>query len=123
MLPNFYYQNYQEFAAILQQLQANAKRNESDTGGLRQCFQEAQQFFQQRIVSLDAPELAPSIESRIRAYNTEIDKQLRLLGVDVMFLQAARQPETASARQEQVFTRIQMLLGYCDALLAKSDES
>lgn len=122
MLPNFYDQSYQEFVAILQQLEANAKRHEVDALRLRQIFQEAQHFFGQRIMRLDASELEPRIESRVRSYHTEIDKQLRLLGVDLMFLQAARQPETASTRKTQVFARIQTLISYCDALLEARGE-
>lgn len=121
MLPNFYYQIHQEFVAILQQLQADAKHTEPDMLKLRQSFEDAQQFFGQQVVNLDTSAIDPRIASRVRSYHTEIDKQLRLLGVDIMFWQAARQPETANKRQTQITARIQTLIGYCEALLeAKS---
>lgn len=117
MLPNLYYQRYQEFKQALEQLQQTAAGIELDARGLRQSSLEAQQFFQQQIVSLDAGDLEPALEPRVRSYQTEMSKQLRLLGMDVMFLQAARQPETAACRQEQLSHRIQTLISYCNALL------
>ncbi len=113
MLPNLHYQRYQEFKQALEQLQTAASR----VYGLEsRHFLETQQFFQQQIMSLDG-DLESADESRIRSYQTEMSKQLRLLGMDMTFLQAARQPETAQARQMQLHQRIQTLISYCDALL------
>jgi len=52
-------------------------------------FPEAQQF-QQQIVSLDAGDLEPDSQPRVRSYQTEMSKQLRLVGIDVMFCKGAR---------------------------------
>ncbi|OKH26299.1 heterocyst frequency control protein PatD [Chroogloeocystis siderophila] len=117
MLSNFHYQSYQEFAAILDELQANANSAQLDFTQLRRVFEQAQQLFRQQIVTMDTSNLAPSVASRVHSYHTEIDKQLRLLGVDVSFLQAARQPATIAARKARVFTRIQTLINYCQVLL------
>ena len=116
MLPNLHYQRYQEFKQALEHLQQTASATGLDAPKLRQSFLEAQQFFVQQIVNLDG-DLEPDDEPRVRSYQTEMSKQLRLLGMDVMFLQAARQPETAASRQEQLSHRIQSLISYCDALL------
>lgn len=117
MLPNHHHQRYQEFSKALEQLQQTAADTQVDVPRLRQRFLEVQQFFQQQIVSLDAADLEPDTEPRVRSYQTEMSKQLQLLGMDVMFLQAARQPETAKGRQMQLSRRIQTLQSYCDALL------
>ena len=117
MLPNIHHQRYQEFKRALEQLQQTLAGAQLDAPRLRQSFLEAQQFFQQQIVSLDAGDLETADEPRVRSYQTEMSKQLRLLGMDVMFLQAARQPGTAKGRQQQVGDRIQTLIGYCNTLL------
>lgn len=117
MLPNLHRQRYQEFSKSLEQLQQTAVGSQLDIPMLRQSFLEVQKFFQQQIVSLDAGDLEPDTEPRVRSYQTEMSKQLRLLGMDVLFLQAARQPGTAKGRQLQLSDRIQTLQRYCDAIL------
>jgi hypothetical protein len=49
---------------------------------------------------------------------TEINKQLRLLETDLIFLKAARQPATLQQRHQQIQTRLTLLLRYCEAILA-----
>ncbi|MBE9192846.1 heterocyst frequency control protein PatD [Gloeocapsopsis crepidinum LEGE 06123] len=120
MLSNFHYQSYQEFAAVLKQLQANANRAQPDVVKLHEVFQQAQRLFGQQIITLDSSDLEPSVASRVRSYHTEIDKQLKLLRMDMTFLQAARQPETIIARKEQICLRIQTLINYCNVLLEVS---
>lgn len=117
MLPNLYRQRYQKLFELLERLQQTVAQSEPDAQGLRQNFLEAQQFFQQQIVSLDASNLDPADEPRVRAYQTEMSKQLQLLGMDVMFLQAARQQQTAKTRKTQLTQRLQTLIGYCNAVL------
>lgn len=116
MLPNLHHQRYQEFKQVLEQLQKTTG-SRLEPSGLRQSFLEAQQFFQQQIVSLDAGDLEPADEPRVRSYQTEMSKQLQLLGMDVTFLQAARQPATAKNRLLQLEQRIQTLISYCNTLL------
>lgn len=116
MLSNLHRQRYQEFSEVLEQLQQTAASIQLDTAKLRHSFLEAQQFFQQQIVTLDAGELDPSL-ARVRSYQTEMSKQLQLLGMDVMFLQAARQEETVEGRQRQLRDRLKTLISYCDAIL------
>lgn len=117
MLPNIYYQRYQEFALMLKQLQQAAVGAVPNAQGLRQSFLNAQQFFVQQIVSLDNKDLDPNVEPKVRSYQTEISKQLQLLGMDMMFLQAARQQQTATVRQNQISQRLQTLIGYCNAII------
>lgn len=116
MLPNLHHQRYQKFKQALEQLQAAAGA-QLDAPRLQQNFLEVQQFFQQQIVTLDADDLALDSEPRVRSYQTEMSKQLRLVEMDVMFVQAARQQETHQQRQVQLSNRIQTLISYCDALL------
>lgn len=123
MLPNFHYQCYVEFKQALEQLQQTACCDELDVSKLRQSYQKTQQLFQQQILSLDASDLDSVDEARVRSYHTEISKQLRLLSMDVIFLQAARQPGTFTDRQNQILQRIQTLIGYCDRILQLNSRS
>jgi septum formation inhibitor MinC len=118
MLPKLYHQCYQEFIGLLEQLQQAVAAAQLGAKGLRQSFLEAQQFFQQQILSLDTDDLEPADEPRVRSYQTEISKQMQLLGMDVMFLQAARQPQTAKTRQTQILQRLQILISYCEAMIS-----
>lgn len=56
----------------------------------------------------------PSQES---SYLTEIHKQFRLLGIDISFLQGARQLRTQETRLKTIQERILILMGYCQAIL------
>lgn len=122
MLPIIYYQRYQKFLELLEQLQPASAATQVDTQKLRQSFLAAQQFFQQQMV-IDTSTLDSSDASRVLSYQTEIDKQLNLLGVDVIFLQAARQPQTAQSRQMQISQRLQTLVSYCNALMEGQEEA
>ncbi len=115
MLSQLFHQRYQEFFYLLEQLRAAS--TQSDKVKLKQSVQIAQQFFQQQIVTLDPQDLSPQEESKIRSYQTEISKQLQLVGMDVIFLQAARQQATAANRQMQLADRIQTLIRYCNTIL------
>jgi hypothetical protein len=124
MLPKVHRRRYEELKQALEQLQQTAAGAELDASGLqlsklglRQRLLTAQQFFQQQVVSLDAGDLEPADEPRVRSYQTEMSKQMQLLGMDVMLWQAARQPGTAIGRQQQLRDRIQTLISYCDAIL------
>lgn len=122
MLPKLYYQRYQEFRDLLERLQQAVSGNAIDATALRQSFLEAQKFFGQQIISLDNPDIDAADESRLRSYQTEIGKQLNLLSIDVTFLQAARQLETAKTRKMQIEQRLETLLGYCNAILKANGE-
>ena len=108
MLPE-YHQHYQQFVKIIEQMQASQQQ---DLALLRQSHQKAQQFFIQQILTLE-----PLDNYQIRSYQTEISKQLQLIGMDVIFLQAAKVPETAANRQKQLLQRLPTLLNYCNAIL------
>lgn len=109
MLPE-YQQHYQQFVQLLEQLQAASQQQ--DFALFRKSHQTAQQFFRQQILTLE-----PVDNYQIRSYQTEIGKELQLIGMDVIFLQAARVPETSANRQKQLLNRLPTLLKYCHAIL------
>lgn len=77
---------------------------------LQAQFLLAQQHFQHQILPLgDAIASAQPVI-------TEMNRTLRLLAMDVAFLQAARQSTTAQQRQRQLVEKIDRLLSFCHAL-------
>ena len=122
MLPQAHRQRYQEFQRSLQQLKATVTQAKPSGEALKTAFQDLQQFFQGQIVPLGLEDLEhPGLEQRVQSYQTEMSKQLRLMGTDVMFLQAARQSTTFQQRQMQISDRLTMLIGYCDVLLQEGE--
>ncbi len=119
MLPEIHCQRYQDFQQILERLYRLISQPSWDAALLKAEIALAQQFFQDQLRSLDLDELDAVMEPRSRSLQVEINKQLRLLATDVMFLQAAKQAVTRQQRLEQVSDRVNTLIGYCDALLQK----
>ena len=95
---------------------ADLKQNAVSTE-LRSALTELQKEFQGEICTLNLDDLSDSEAHRVRSIWVEIDKQLRLLGMDISFVQAARQPETLQKRLAQMQERLKMLMSYCEALL------
>ncbi|HAX78429.1 MAG TPA: hypothetical protein DCY88_22030 [Cyanobacteria bacterium UBA11372] len=123
MLPHFYRDRYQEFSALLAQLQQTVADDNLDPTLLRQSFEQLQLFFQQQIISLDSDKLDPSVMSRVQSLLTELNKQMRLLSIDVTFLQASRQSTTTQQRLAQIRSRITTLVSYCNVLLDNDSAS
>ncbi|MBO1064062.1 MULTISPECIES: heterocyst frequency control protein PatD [Nostocales] len=101
---------YQELATFLDEFRTNVTAGKLNAGELRPHLAKLQAFFSQQIVPLvDA-------NSREQSYKTEISKQLRLLEVDMMFLQGAKQLTTLQARLKTIEERIDTLIRYCQAI-------
>lgn len=109
---------YQRFYEALQQFQQAVNRNSQDQATVQADFLQLQQFFQQKIASFSLDELAPEAATQVHAIQTEVNKQLRLLAIDVSFLRAARQTATAQKRRAQMNERLNLLRRYCEALIA-----
>jgi hypothetical protein len=104
------HQKYHAFAILLEQLRLDAASNQLDAPKLREGVLFLQKYFQQEIV--------PLLEESYReqSYRTEISKQLRLLDVDAMFFQGAKQAATAQARLQTIGSRLTTLIQYCEAV-------
>jgi hypothetical protein len=87
-----YVEKYQEFATLLEQFRSDVTQNQINAPILKQRLRELQEWFVQQIVPIC------DLDSREQSYQTEMSKQLRLLEIDVMFFQGARQSVTAEAR-------------------------
>jgi hypothetical protein len=102
---------YDTLATLLKHLGVDVSANKLSVQELRQRIRILQQFFQEQIVPLD------SDEWHERSYRTEISKQLRLLDIDILFLQGAKQQSTVETRLKGISDRISILTGYCQAVL------
>jgi hypothetical protein len=76
-----------------------------------------QATFSQTIAQIDLTDIPPPANHRLQSLQVEISKELRLLQVDMLFLQTAKQPETVAHRQQQMQNRLGTLLRYCAIVL------
>jgi hypothetical protein len=107
---------YQGLKLALEDLKATLAEDGLNIGELKLAVAELQDHFQSEIWPLGINSLDPSLGHQLQAVNVEIDKQLRLLTMDVMFLQASRQSTTIEQRQGQIRDRLTTLIRYCHAL-------
>lgn len=115
-MPPKYFQIYQAFEQDVNGLsRAIAQREDSVT--IKADVSALQAFFQTHIWILNLDELDPTLAHQVQSFNVEIDKQLRLLSMDGMFLQAAKQASTREQRLNQMGDRLTLLLRYCHGLL------
>ncbi len=83
----------------------------------QQAFSSVQGVFQTQIQPIE------SENYQVRSLLVEINKQMRLLGMDALFLQTARQPEKVQQRIGQMRDRLDLLTKYCEGILALSADS
>lgn len=121
VLPLPYQQGYEAFRQILEQMRPLAVSVAIESMALGACATELQQLFRSQILSLPKGELSLTLQHQVQAYHVEIDKQLRLLSMDVLFLQAARQAATVEQRLGQVRDRLDTLQRYCEALTEQTE--
>ncbi|HEY9630155.1 MAG TPA: heterocyst frequency control protein PatD [Coleofasciculaceae cyanobacterium] len=123
MLPEPYRQLYQNFQRLLYQLQTQLAQG--DRSLLQADLAAAQSYFQSQILAINLEELEPegleaAVAAKTQSFQVEINKQMRLLKTDLMFLQTARLTITQSQRQQQMGDRIVLLLRYCEAVLGET---
>jgi hypothetical protein len=141
MIPELYQRRYQEFCQHVGQLRIHVAQPLTPTEPQKLVLQAAclkseitqlQHNFRDDILSLTAiadstaseneparvNEVPPEIAHRLQAIQVEIDKQLKLLAMDVLFLQTARQATTAEQRQQQMGDRLEQLERYCALVLS-----
>lgn len=110
-------QKYHEFATLLKQLRDDVNKSTLNVTELRQSVVSLQQFFQQQIVPLAEEDHNSQNLGRVQSYQTEMSKQMRLLEIDVMFFQGARQASTAQDRLNAISNRLTTLIEYCNAIV------
>jgi ABC-type transporter Mla subunit MlaD len=108
---------YQALVNLLEQLRTDVSNLQVSTPELKERVATLQELFGQEIVPL-----AEAANSREQSYQTEMSKQLRLLALDVMFLQGARQTATTQTRLKTISDRLSTLIQYCQAVLQQGTQ-
>jgi hypothetical protein len=75
------------------------------------------------VLQIQWDEAAATLPPHLIAIQVEINKQLRLLSTDVMFLRTAKKPENRQSRQSQMVDRLTLLERYCEQAIALLDGS
>lgn len=130
MMPPLFQERYQSFRQTVVQVRTVAEPGSQPSEGqiasqpvaLQAALKHLQQQFQSDILTLDLSQLDGATAHQVQAFQIEMDKQVRLLGVDALFLQAARQSATAAQRQQQMRDRLAMLIRYCDGVLGEGTD-
>ncbi len=117
MLLKFYHQSYQELLVKLLKLQTLVMAEDIDMIAIKTIYEQVQTIFQQQILSVSLDELDFSALPLVRSAQTEIYKNLRLLGTELLFLTSSRQKKTTEKRLEKVEGKVKDLIGYCQAIL------
>ncbi len=86
---------------------------------LKQSFQQLKSTFESQIMGINDSDSDSPVESLIQSYLTETHKQMRLLEMDLKFLQASHQPTTFNNRLIPIQNRLNTLLGYCEDILGE----
>ena len=121
-LPLAQQERYEAFKQTLQQVQQMAVSPDANSMMLRSEVIALQQYFHDQLLSLSTDTFSSSMQQWVQSYQVEMDKQLRLLGMDVLFLQAAKQATKVLQRQQQVCDRLSTLQRYCEALLGGEEK-
>lgn len=123
MLPTLHQKSYQKFLLVLQALQEEIESSNSRVAAISEKFVQAQQVFQQEVMPLTSDELAEDAIARFVLVQTEIHRNIRLLGTDLMFLRSSKQATTSAQRLIIVRDRIKNLIGFCQAMLTFGSDS
>ncbi len=104
-------QKYQSLSTLLVEFRHDITNEQLNARQCRERLAALQELFTQQILPLT------DVDTRVQSYQTEISKQLRLLEVDIMFFQGARQISTSLARLKTIGDRLTTLIRYCEAVL------
>lgn len=106
----------QNFQAQLGGLASIVSQAHPDALSLQQHFLVAQQHFQNQILG-QLSEVKGDLGEQAQPVLIEMNRTLRLMGMDIAFLQTARQPLTLQQRQRQLQGRLSQLEEFCQSLL------
>ena len=97
-------QLWQEAIALLSQFDKAIVQEWKDT------YEQIQDFFLREMVNGNNAEITPQFLS----LQVEINKQLKMLGVDLTMLQSSRSEATWQKRHQQISDRLNTLQKYCE---------
>ncbi len=122
MLLKFYRQLYQELLVKLLELETLVIAKDTDMIAIKTIYEQIRTIFQAQILTVRLDELDCSAMPLVRSGQTEIYKNLRLLGTELLFLGSSRQTKTTEERFEKVQGKVQELIGYCGGIIRQLEE-
>ncbi len=123
MLLKFYHQSYEELLVKLLELQKLVMAEDTDMIAIKTIYGQIQTLFQEQILSVSLEELDVTVIPLLRSAQTEIYKNLRLLGTELLFLTSSRQRKTREQRLENVEGKVKELVGYCRGIIEQVKDS
>ncbi len=105
-------ETYQQLQATIANSQQTLLGQLLDAAAIKQAVQAIDTCFRDRVLALD-----PAASESVHGIQVEINKQLRLLKTDCLFLQTAKQADTRDQRLAQMRDRVKLLQSYCEMLL------
>ncbi len=90
------------------------QRSNPDPRELQGTFVTIQQIFQQQVLPLGGEDASEN--TALQPLLTEINRTLRLMAMDIAFLQTARQPITQQQRQRQMLAKMEQLEAFITTL-------
>ena len=87
-----------------------------DAAAVQRQVAQLQQRFQQTLAAIAETDLTPAVEQRLRPHQTEAHRRLRLLGIEAMRLQAAKQVTTVERQRSQIQAHTQALQQFIQAM-------
>ena len=122
MLPKLHDRIYRELLNALLELKNLSTAPDFELSSLEKQYALVKEIFQTRALTLTEEAMDEAIASRWLSIQTEINRAIRLLQNDIIFLRSARQTTTRQTRLKVVCDRIEQLIGYCRVLLQETEE-
>jgi hypothetical protein len=113
MLPTAQILIWQQLFILLSNLPSDS------TPELKTSISQAIELFETQILPQDLDSLPDPIAGKMRSYLTESHRLLRLLSMDALFITTARNPTTIDLRRQAYRDKLNLLLQYCQAVLAQ----
>ena len=122
MLPLQHDRVYRELLNALLELENLTTATDLEPSSLEKQYALVKEIFQTRALTLTEEVLDPALVPRWQSVQTEINRAVRLLQNDIIFLRSARQPATRQTRLKTLCDRLEQLIGYCQVLLQATEE-
>jgi hypothetical protein len=87
---------------------------------LKIALRQAIELFEGQILTPDLEEIQHPNAGKMRSYVTESHRLLRLLPLDVMFMEVSRHPTTTQQRRQAYQDKLDLLMRYAEAAMSIS---
>jgi hypothetical protein len=112
-MPNHQLPTYQQFQQLVIDAQQASDTTPINVANIDKTVQAIAVYFRDQILTATPP----TADAPHHAIQVEINKQLRLLKTDSLFLRSAKQSTTQDQRLQQMRDRLTLLERYCDMII------